>query len=203
MIERLREERVVAILRRVDDVDAAVARVRAAGISLVEITLDSPGALEAIRRHPGSLAGTVRTPGEATAAAEAGAVALVAPSFSPEVAARAHELGLPYVPGALTPTEVEAAWRAGAAAVKLFPAALGGPEYVRHLRGPLADVPLVATGGVDAANAAAFLAAGCVAVGVGTSLLREGEAERLVAALAAAGAAAVAEAGAAPGDTGA
>jgi 2-dehydro-3-deoxyphosphogluconate aldolase / (4S)-4-hydroxy-2-oxoglutarate aldolase len=185
MIGELRKERVVAILRRVDDVDAAVARVRAAGIALVEITLDSPGALEAIRRHPGSLAGTVRTAEEATAAAEAGAIALVAPSFSAEVAARARELGLPYVPGALTPTEVEAAWRAGAAAVKLFPAALGGPAYVRQLHGPLADVPLIATGGVDAENAAAFLDAGCVAVGLGTSLLREGEAERLVAALAA------------------
>lgn len=184
MLERLREERVVAILRRVDDVGAAVARVRSAGISLVEITLDSPGALEAIRRHPGCLAGTVRTADEATAAAEAGAVALVAPAFSPEVAARARELGLPYVPGALTPTEVEAAWRAGAAAVKLFPAALGGPEYVRQLRGPLADVPLIATGGVDATSAAAFLEAGCVAVGLGTSLLRDGEAERVVAALA-------------------
>jgi 2-dehydro-3-deoxyphosphogluconate aldolase/(4S)-4-hydroxy-2-oxoglutarate aldolase len=184
VIEQLRRERLVAILRRVEDVDTAVARVRAAGISLVEITLDSPGALEAIRRHPGALAGTVRTPDEASAAAEAGAVALVAPSFSPEVAARARQLGLPYVPGALTPTEVEAAWRAGAAAVKLFPAALGGPEYVRQLRGPLADVPLIATGGVDADSAPAYLAAGCIAVGLGTSLLREGEADRVVAALA-------------------
>jgi 2-dehydro-3-deoxyphosphogluconate aldolase/(4S)-4-hydroxy-2-oxoglutarate aldolase len=183
VLETIRRERVVAILRRVDDVDAAVARVRAAGISLVEITLDSPGALEAIRRTPGCLAGTVRTPAEATAAAEAGAVALVAPSFSAEVAERARELALPYVPGALTPTEVETAWRAGAALVKLFPAALGGPEYVRQLRGPLADVPLIATGGVDAAGARAFLDAGCVAVGLGTSLLRDGEAERVMAAL--------------------
>jgi 2-dehydro-3-deoxyphosphogluconate aldolase/(4S)-4-hydroxy-2-oxoglutarate aldolase len=184
MIEQLRRGRVVAILRRVEDVDDAVARVRAAGIALVEITLDSPGALEAIRRHPGSLAGTVRTPEEATAAADAGAAALVAPSFSAEVAARARELGLPYVPGALTPTEVETAWRAGAPVVKLFPAALGGPDYVRQLRGTLADVPLIATGGVDAANAASFLEAGCVAVGLGSSLLRGGEAERVVAALA-------------------
>lgn len=183
MLETLRSERIVAILRRVEDVDGAVARVRAAGISLVEITLDTPGALEAIRRHPGCLAGTVRTADDASAAHAAGAVALVGPTFSADVAARARELRLPYVPGALTPTEVETAWRAGVAAVKLFPAALGGPDYVRQLRGPLADVPLVATGGVDAGNAAAFLAAGCVAVGLGTSLLHEGEAERAVAAV--------------------
>ena len=68
--------------------------------------------------------------------------------------------------------------------MKYIRAALGGPDYVRQLRGPLADVPLIATGGVDAANAASFLEAGCVAVGLGSSLLREGEAERVVAALA-------------------
>jgi 2-dehydro-3-deoxyphosphogluconate aldolase / (4S)-4-hydroxy-2-oxoglutarate aldolase len=183
--DRLRETRIVAILRRVDDVDGAVAHVRAAGIELVEITLDSPGALEAIARHPGSLAGTVRTAEDVAAAYAAGAAGVVGPAFSAEVARAARELGLPYVPGALTPTEVEVAWRAGAALVKLFPAAFGGPEYVRQLRGPLADVPLVATGGVDASNARAFLDAGAAAVGLGSAVLRPGEAERAVAAVAA------------------
>lgn len=90
----------------------------------------------------------------------------VGPSFSGAVLARCLPLGVPAVPGALSPTEVEAAWRAGAALVKLFPARLGGPAYVADLLKPLADVPLLCTGGVTAENAGAFLAAGAVAVGV-------------------------------------
>ena len=91
------------------------------------------------------------------------------------------------LPGALTPTETEAAWRAGAALVKLFPGTLGGPSYVREVAAPLHDVPLIVTGGISAANAAEFLAAGAVAVGVGSSLTRAAdipaEARRLVAAV--------------------
>jgi 2-dehydro-3-deoxyphosphogluconate aldolase / (4S)-4-hydroxy-2-oxoglutarate aldolase len=153
------------VLRRVLDVDAAVAHLAATGIRLIEITLDSEGALEAIRRTPGALAGTVRTP------EQVGAVAVVSPTFGSAVLERARDLGVPAIPGALTPTEVDAAWRAGAAMVKLFPASLGGPHYVRGLLAPLADVPLIVTGGVDASNARA----------VGTS--RIGEAAELVAAL--------------------
>jgi 2-dehydro-3-deoxyphosphogluconate aldolase/(4S)-4-hydroxy-2-oxoglutarate aldolase len=89
----------------------------------------------------------------------------------PAVLERALELGVPAVPGALTPTEIEAAWGMGAALVKLFPGALGGPAYVRDVLAPLSDVPLVVTGGVTAANARAFLDAGAVAVGVGGALI--------------------------------
>lgn len=178
-LDRIREERIVAVLRRVDELDASVARLAAAGIRLIEITLDSDGALEAIRRHPGALAGTVRTAAQVDAAVEAGAVAVVSPVFVPAVIERARELGVPAIPGALTPTEVEAAWRAGAALVKLFPAALGGPRYVRDLLAPLSDVPLIVTGGVDASNARAFLDAGAVAVGTS----RVDEALELVAAV--------------------
>jgi 2-dehydro-3-deoxyphosphogluconate aldolase/(4S)-4-hydroxy-2-oxoglutarate aldolase len=178
-IERIREERIVAVLRRVDDVDAAVGRLANAGIRLIEITLDSDGALDAIRRHPGALAGTVRTAEQVDAAVGAGAAAVVSPAFVPEVLERARELGVPAIPGALTPTEVEAAWRAGAALVKLFPASLGGPRYVRDLLAPLSDVPLIVTGGVDASNARAFLDAGAVAIGTS----RVDEAVDLVAAV--------------------
>jgi 2-dehydro-3-deoxyphosphogluconate aldolase/(4S)-4-hydroxy-2-oxoglutarate aldolase len=150
MIDRIREERVVAVLRRVPDVDAAVAEVRAAGIAVVD------------------------------AAVEAGAAAVVSPAFVPEVLARARERGVPAIPGALTPTEVETAWAAGAAMVKLFPATLGGPRYVKDLLAPLADVALIATGGITADNAVAFLDAGAVAVAVGSALLAPGEAKRLV-----------------------
>jgi 2-dehydro-3-deoxyphosphogluconate aldolase/(4S)-4-hydroxy-2-oxoglutarate aldolase len=180
VLERIRRERLVAVLRRVADVDAAIARLHEAGIALVEITLDADDALDAIRRHPGSLAGTVRTPEQVDAAAEAGAAAVVSPTFVPAVVARAVELGLPAIPGALTPTEVDAAWRSGAAMVKLFPAGLGGPRYVRDLLAPLGDVPLIVTGGVDASNAAAFLAAGAVAVGVGSALADPDETRSLL-----------------------
>src|SRR5207249_3471991 len=99
-------------------------------------------------------------PEQVDAAVSAGAEAVVGPAFSRAVVQRAAELGVPAIPGALTPTEVEAAWAAGAAMVKLFPGGLGGPDYVRGLLAPLADVPLLVTGGVDVSNARAFIDAG-------------------------------------------
>jgi 2-dehydro-3-deoxyphosphogluconate aldolase/(4S)-4-hydroxy-2-oxoglutarate aldolase len=175
-IEAIRSRRVVAILRRVEDPLGAVRALREGGVTVVEITLDSPGALETIRELRRCaelvvLAGTVRTPGEAHAAAEAGAQACVGPALVPAVLDACRELGVPAIPGALTPTEVESAWQLGAAMVKLFPAARLGPAYVRDLRGPLPEVPLLATGGVDASNASAFLRAGAAAVGVGSALV--------------------------------
>jgi len=187
-IDRIREERIVAILRRVDDVDARVAAAAAAGVGVVEITLDTPDAAGAIARARARgdvsvLAGTVRRPEQVDEAAAAGAEAVVSPALSATVLERARALGVPAVPGALTPTEIEAAWRAGAALVKLFPGSLGGPRYVRDVLAPLAGVPLIVTGGVTADNAADFLAAGAVAVGVGSALDDPDEARRLVAAV--------------------
>ena len=118
-------------------------------------------------------------PAQVDAAVSAGAEAIVAPALSAAVLERAAALGVPAIPGALTPTEVETAWQAGAALVKLFPARLGGPRYVRDLLAPLPDVPLLATGGVDATNARAFLDAGAVAVGVGSGLGSDDELRRL------------------------
>jgi 2-dehydro-3-deoxyphosphogluconate aldolase/(4S)-4-hydroxy-2-oxoglutarate aldolase len=170
-IERIRADRVFAVLRRVSEPVRVAEELAAGGIRIVEITLDSDGALEAIELLRGRdgltvLAGTVRTAGDVDRAAAAGAEACVGPAFVPAVVARCLALGVPAVPGALTPTEVEAAWQAGAALVKLFPASAFGPDYVRALRGPLADVPLIVTGGVTAASARAYLDAGAVAVGV-------------------------------------
>lgn len=172
IVAEIVSQRFVAVLRGTPDLDEAAEELVGAGVRVLEITLDTPGALEAIGRWRGRaavVAGTVRTAAEAEAAQGAGAAAVVSPASVPEVAAFCREAGLPYVPGALTPTEVESAWRSGAALVKLFPASLGGPDYLRSLRGPLADVPLVATGGVTAANANAFLEAGAAAVGSDSS----------------------------------
>jgi 2-dehydro-3-deoxyphosphogluconate aldolase/(4S)-4-hydroxy-2-oxoglutarate aldolase len=184
-IETIRAARLVAILRRAAEADAEVARLAVAGVRVVEITLDSDDALGAIERARARgdvtvLAGTVREPAQVDAAVSAGAEGIVAPSLSLAVLERAAALGAPSIPGALTPTEVETAWRAGAALVKLFPARLGGPRYVQDLLAPLVDVPLVATGGVDATNARAFLDAGAVAVGVGSGLGSDDALRRLL-----------------------
>jgi 2-dehydro-3-deoxyphosphogluconate aldolase/(4S)-4-hydroxy-2-oxoglutarate aldolase len=188
-VDAIRAARLVAILRRADGVDAQVSRLVAAGVRVVEITLDSDDALGAIERtrrrgDVNVLAGTVREAAEVDAAVAAGAGAIVAPGLSRSVLERAAALGVPAIPGALTPTEIETAWTAGAALVKLFPARLGGPRYVSDVLAPLAEVPLLVTGGVDATNARAYLDAGAVAVGVGSALGSDDELRRLLAAVA-------------------
>jgi 2-dehydro-3-deoxyphosphogluconate aldolase / (4S)-4-hydroxy-2-oxoglutarate aldolase len=192
VIERIRAERLVAILRRVQRTEDVVAALAAGGIRVVEVTLDSDGALDTIRRLSTSgeltvLAGTVRTPADAEAAVAAGAAACVAPALVLETVERCRELGVPAIPGALTPTELEQALALGAPLVKLFPGRLLGPEYVRDVLAPLAGAPLMVTGGVDLSNAREFIDAGAVAVGVGAALTAaadvEAEARRLVAAV--------------------
>jgi 2-dehydro-3-deoxyphosphogluconate aldolase/(4S)-4-hydroxy-2-oxoglutarate aldolase len=191
-VDRIRAERVVAVLRRVPEVDAVVDEVAAAGIRVVEITLDSEdalGTIERLRARPGLtvLAGTVRTPEDAEAAVAAGAEACVAPGLVAAMVERCRRLGVPAIPGALTPTELEAALALGVELVKLFPGSLAGPEYVRDVLAPLAGLPLMVTGGVDSTNAGEFIDAGAVAVGVGSALTGAAdvgaEARRLVAAV--------------------
>ncbi|MGW6536695.1 bifunctional 4-hydroxy-2-oxoglutarate aldolase/2-dehydro-3-deoxy-phosphogluconate aldolase [Streptomyces sp. NPDC055051] len=150
----------------------------AEGVRAVEFTLTTPGALEALKElsqdRPGGLAlgaGTVTTPRRAEEAVAAGATYLITPSYSPEVIAEAQRLGVPVLPGALTPTEILSAWQAGATMVKLFPGSIGGPEYVRAVRAPLPDVPLVPTGGISLEEAPAYLAAGATALGMGGPLV--------------------------------
>jgi 2-dehydro-3-deoxyphosphogluconate aldolase / (4S)-4-hydroxy-2-oxoglutarate aldolase len=150
-----------------------------AGVRGIEVTLTSEGALEAFGRLreelPGDAllgVGTVRSVADAELAVAAGAGYLVAPDLRPEVVGWAVERGLPVVPGALTPTEVAAAWAAGATAVKVFPvSAVGGPAYVKAVRAPLPEVPLVPTGGVGIDDIGDYLDAGAAAVGLGSPLL--------------------------------
>lgn len=147
------------------------------GVGTIEITLTVPGAVEVIAelsRDPAVLvgAGTVLDAAAVAAVAGAGAAFVVAPDTDPLVldAARAH--GLPMVPGALTPTEIRRAWVLGAAAVKVFPVgSVGGPAYVRAVREPLPDVPLVVSGGISLAAVADHLAAGVRAVCLGSALI--------------------------------
>lgn len=179
LLDALRSRRVLAIIRGTDP-DAAV---RAAltlageGISLLEVSLTTPDAFGVIARARAELgadvdlgAGTVITAQDAARAADAGAGFIVTPAITPGMAAAA-ERGLPFLCGALSPSEVVTALQHDAAAVKLFPASLGGPRYLRALRDPFPAVPFVPVGGVNAEAAREYLAAGAVAVGVGSPLL--------------------------------
>ncbi|MEI5100387.1 bifunctional 4-hydroxy-2-oxoglutarate aldolase/2-dehydro-3-deoxy-phosphogluconate aldolase [Streptomyces sp. PmtG] len=178
----LRARRLVAIVRGTD-AEASFRTVMAlveSGVPLVEVSLSGADALGVLRRARAELgpdawlgAGTVLTAADARAAADAGANLIVTPGLGPGVDAAAR-LGLPVLAGVLTPTDVIAATASGAAAVtalKIFPAAaVGGPAYLKALRGPFPDVPFVPVGGVDAAAAREYLAAGALAVGVGSPL---------------------------------
>jgi 2-dehydro-3-deoxyphosphogluconate aldolase / (4S)-4-hydroxy-2-oxoglutarate aldolase len=147
------------------------------GLSLVEVSLTSTDAVAVLRRAVEQLgdrlvlgAGTALTAAQVEHARAAGASYVVTPADCPGAGAGLDQ-GIPVLLGALTPSEVWAAHERGAAAVKLFPASLGGPGYLRALRDPFPDVPLIPVGGVGATDAADYLAAGAVAVGVGSPLL--------------------------------
>jgi 2-dehydro-3-deoxyphosphogluconate aldolase / (4S)-4-hydroxy-2-oxoglutarate aldolase len=175
--ERLAAERLVAIVRGTDpDACAAAVGVLAdEGISLIEVSLTSTDALSVLSRvvaaHPRLLigAGTVLTASQARAVFNAGVSYVVTPAQGPGVDAAAS-LGLPVLAGCVTPTEVLAAHQAGHL-VKLFPAGPLGLAYFKALRDPFPDIPLIPVGGVDADLARDYLAAGALAVGVGSPLL--------------------------------
>ncbi|MEC5153107.1 2-dehydro-3-deoxyphosphogluconate aldolase/(4S)-4-hydroxy-2-oxoglutarate aldolase [Cryobacterium sp. CAN_C3] len=175
----MQRERLLAIIRATDP-DAAIAAslaLFASGIRFLEVSLVTTDALgiiaELARLAPSDClvgAGTVLTTDDVHRSAAAGATFMVTPAITDAIAESAR-LGLPVCAGALTPTEVVAARRAGATVVKLFPGSFGGPAYLKALRDPLPDVPFVPVGGVDAVRAAEYFAAGALAVGIGSPLL--------------------------------
>jgi 2-dehydro-3-deoxyphosphogluconate aldolase/(4S)-4-hydroxy-2-oxoglutarate aldolase len=150
----------------------------AGGLRLMEITLTTPGAVDAIAALadddcvPG--AGTVLTVEDVDAVADAGARFVMSPALDPEIIDAAHARGLVAVPGTGTATEILMAHRAGADLVKVFPAGpLGGPEFIRSVRGPLPGIPLVPTSGPGVDTIADYVAAGVAAVGVGSWLFAD------------------------------
>ncbi|MFI9331723.1 bifunctional 4-hydroxy-2-oxoglutarate aldolase/2-dehydro-3-deoxy-phosphogluconate aldolase [Kitasatospora sp. NPDC052868] len=168
---------VIAVVRapRIPDAAALCAALAEGGISWTEFTYTTPDVTTHLRRAADAGwrvgVGTVLTAEQAERGVEAGASFLVTPGCRPEVAAAAHAAAVPVVLGALTPSEVAAAVDLGAAAVKIFPARAFGPGYFKDLRGPYPDIPLVASGGVNAGNAADFLAHGALAVCAGTDVV--------------------------------
>ena len=179
ILERLRDVRVVAVIRA-PDADGAIRAVDAlvrGGVTGIEITYSTPGVphvLAAVREAHGDDvllgAGTIRTPEHAREAFDSGAEFLVSPGLDDEVIAAMLGTGATTMGGALTPTEVMRAVKLGVDVVKVFPASLGGPAYVKSLRGPFPDVPFMPTGGVNAGNVADWFAAGVIAVGAGGEL---------------------------------
>ena len=171
---------IVAVVRSPDSQQLVeVARALAdGGVSVCEITLTVPGALDvvrAVRRALGDRvllgAGTILDPETARAAILAGAEYVVAPTLNLDVIRLCRRYDKLVMPGAFTPTEILTAWEAGADVVKVFPAEVVGPAFFKALRGPLPQVRLMPTGGVDLTTAAAFLKAGAVCLGVGGQLV--------------------------------
>jgi 2-dehydro-3-deoxyphosphogluconate aldolase/(4S)-4-hydroxy-2-oxoglutarate aldolase len=197
----IRACRLIVVLRRIEPRERLIGLIDEladAGARVFEITFDAPSAAadiaaarEHLRGRAGGAAflvgaGTVTDGAQLEAARAAGADFAVAPILDVPLVRASVEAGLPFVPGAMTPTEMAAAWQAGATFVKLFPASAVGPSFVREIRGPLPHVAIIPTGGVDGTNASAFLDAGAAAVGIGSALTRaEAETRRaIVAALA-------------------
>jgi 2-dehydro-3-deoxyphosphogluconate aldolase/(4S)-4-hydroxy-2-oxoglutarate aldolase len=174
------ETRLIAVVRMTSTelLAPAVDALRRGGVRAVEITLTTPGAVEIIRalaslRPEGDLvgAGTVLDASAAEAAMDAGADFIVSPVYDPGVirACRARDVLVSV--GGLTPTEILAAWRAGADVVKVFPSTSAGPKYFKDLKGPFPEIRLMPTGGVTPENAPEFIRSGACAVAMGTSLL--------------------------------
>jgi 2-dehydro-3-deoxyphosphogluconate aldolase/(4S)-4-hydroxy-2-oxoglutarate aldolase len=190
-MERIRAVGIVPVVRAgsMDEALAAVEAIRAGGIPILEITLTVPGAVQIIAGLAARIgdealigAGTVLDAESARACIDAGARFVVSPALDIPTIEACRALDVPIFPGALTPTEIVTAWKAGASAVKVFPAnAVGGASYLKSVKAPLPQIELIPTGGVSLKTVAELIAAGAFALGVGADLvdlaaLRRGEA---------------------------
>ena len=179
---RIIEVGIVPVVRASTPLEARIAieAVCLGGIRVVEITMTVPGALEIIREvikshGPDVLvgAGTVLNAESARRCLDAGAQFIVSPGLDLKTIELAQKENVLVMPGALTPTEIIAAWNAGADFVKVFPCGnVGGPKYIKALKGPLPQIPLIPTGGVTLENAAEFILAGSEALGIGGELVQ-------------------------------
>lgn len=179
-LQRILDSKLVAILRadsgeQLLNVTKALVR---GGVSIVEVTFTVPGAADVIKQVKHELgdeivmgAGTILDPETARTAILAGAEFVVAPNVNPAVIELCKRYSVPVMPGAFSPTEIVTAWEAGADVVKIFPSNVLGPEYLKAVKGPLPQIQMMPTGGVNLETLPAFLAAGACAVGLGGSLV--------------------------------
>jgi 2-dehydro-3-deoxyphosphogluconate aldolase/(4S)-4-hydroxy-2-oxoglutarate aldolase len=181
-IQYLLDKCIVAVVRADsggDDLVRVVEAVAEGGVHCIEVTMTTPGALACIERAAQRLTGanvllgvgTVLDAETCRLAVLAGAEYVVSPTLSVPVIRMARRYGKPVIAGAYTPTEILTAWERGSDFVKVFPASIGGPEYIKALKGPLPQIPLVPTGGVELENIGAFLKAGASALAVGGNLV--------------------------------
>lgn len=185
--KRILEIGIVPVVRASSAKQAILAAeaVAAGGIPIVEITMTVPGAIDVIAQLARSVghqvligAGTVLDAATASRCFDAGAEFLVSPGFDLETVQLAQRSGKLVMPGALTPTEIITAYKAGADFVKIFPCGnVGGPAYIKALKAALPQIPMIPTGGVNAATAADFLRAGAAALGIGGELVSRAELE--------------------------
>ena len=175
ILEKLADSGALGIIRvqTAQDLVQIAKALHAGGLSCLEITMTTPGALRAIEEAREELpdvlmgAGTVLDAPTARQAILAGAQFLVTPTVALDVIEMANRYGVPVIPGAMTPTEILTAWEAGADMVKVFPASVLGPGFIKAVHGPLPQIPLVPTGGITADNAREFIRAGAALVCAG------------------------------------
>jgi len=197
VLQRIRDIGIIPVVRAssADEAIQVVEAIRAGGVSLLEITMTVPGAVQVIETLTKRFgddaivgAGTVLDAQTASACIGAGAKFIVSPALNLETITFCREHDVAVMPGALTPTEIVTAWNAGADFVKVFPCgAMGGASYIKSLKAPLPQIELVPTGGVTLTTAASFIQAGAAAIGVGVDLvdvkaIRAGEAHKIIAA---------------------
>lgn len=191
-LRRISEIGILPVIRAssTDEARQVIAAIEAGGITTIEVTLTTPGAVELIRelsKRENLMvgAGTVLDKKKARECIDAGAQFIISPSFNLETVRLCNEAGVVVMPGALTPTEIVNAWDAGADVVKVFPCgAMGGAGYIKSIKAPLPHIKLIPTGGVTLSNAASFIEAGAEAVGVGADLvdldaIRSGDAAKI------------------------
>ena len=179
--ERFPETPLLGILRglRPEEVEPVVELSVRCGLAALEVTLNTDGALDLISRMKAAAgdrlqigAGTVLSRAEMLGALDAGAEFVVSPVFVPEISEECRKRGVPNFPGAFTPQEIFAAWKAGAEMVKVFPAGALGPSYISDVKGPFRDIPLMAVGGVNEGNVGEFFRRGVSGVACGASVFR-------------------------------
>jgi 2-dehydro-3-deoxyphosphogluconate aldolase/(4S)-4-hydroxy-2-oxoglutarate aldolase len=182
ILNRILDLKAIAVIRMADSTKlvSVVEAILKGGVECVEITMTVPDAIRIIKDVSKEIgdraligAGTVMDRETALQTIEAGAQFVVAPVFNPQVVEAVHDQGFVAIPGAFSPAEIVAAWEAGADVVKIFPATVLGPKYIKDFRGPLPQIRLCPTGGVTVDNAGEWIKAGASCVGIGSDLLNK------------------------------